>query len=144
MSSNINWLPIGLMFLLPLAMGVGALRVARRFQTRWARLIARLAGAGMLMIFLFFVIGIGPYLWALHLESNWVPAHPKNRAELESYLSLYSKHEIQPSQSPWGNRYQLQSGERMIQYWLLYSSGAPLDVVYTTNDMIVAIYTSYE
>ena len=33
-------------------------------------------------------------------------------------------------------------GERMIQYRLLYS--APLDVVYTSNNTIVAIYTSYE
>jgi hypothetical protein len=30
----------------------------------------------------------------------------------------------------------------MVQYRLLYR--APLDVVYTTNDAIVAIYTSYE
>ena len=36
----------------------------------------------------------------------------------------------------------LKPGERMIQYMILYR--APLDVVYTTNDTIVAIYTSYE
>lgn len=64
------------------------------------------------------------------------------RVQLESFLSLYSQREIQPSQSDWGRDYQLKPGERMIQYMLLYR--APLDVVYTTNDTIAAIYTSYE
>jgi len=89
-----------------------------------------------------FVVGYGPYVWASHLESKWHPANPKTRVELESFLSLYTKREIQPSQSDWGRSYKLQPGEHMIQYLLLWS--APLDVVYTSNDTIIAIYTSYE
>jgi len=49
---------------------------------------------------------------------------------------------IQPSNSLWGHSYDLAPGERMTQYRLLYL--APLDVVYTSNDTIAAIYTSYE
>jgi hypothetical protein len=98
----------------------------------------------MLTVFLLFVAIGGPYFWALHLESKWGPTHPQTRVELESHLSIYSRHNIEPSQSPWGKGRQLQPGERIVQYWLLYSPSAPLDVIYPNNDAIVAIYTSYE
>ncbi len=61
---------------------------------------------------------------------------------MEACLSLYTAHNIRPSESLWGHEYQLGPGERMTQYRLLYV--APLDVVYTSNDIIVKIYTSYE
>jgi hypothetical protein len=107
--------------------------------------IRKLSGAiGLLGLttLTFACMAIAPYFWAVHLESQWQPANPKSKAELESYLSLYSQHDIQPQQSEWGRNYQLQPGERMIQYRLLYK--APLDVVYAKNDQIVRIYTSYE
>lgn len=144
MSSSTNWVGLFLMFALPLALGFGAFRVASRFRKQWARFLARFFGGAMLTILLIFIAVGAPYFWALHLESKWEAANPKNRAELEACLSLYSRHNISPSESPWGKRRQLKPDEHMVQYWLLYSPSAPLDVVYTTNETIVAIYTSYE
>ncbi|MDB6068565.1 MAG: hypothetical protein JWR26_4773 [Pedosphaera sp.] len=83
-----------------------------------------------------------PYWWALHLETKIAAANPTTQAQLEAFLSLYTQREIQPSQSDWGHDYQLQPGERMTQYLLLYR--APLDVVYTSSNTIVAIFRSYE
>jgi hypothetical protein len=94
-----------------------------------------------LLVFLFYLFAAGPYLWALQLESKWRPANPKTLAELESMLSIYTKRDISPEQSGWGSDHKLKSGERMIQYSLL---GSPLDVVYKSDNEIVAIYTSYE
>ena len=82
------------------------------------------------------------YFWALHLESRWVPAAPRSRADLERHLFLYSTRIIEPRESAWGRGYQLKPNEFMLQYRLLWS--APLDVVYDDGGMIQAIYTSYE
>ena len=82
------------------------------------------------------------YFYALDLESNWSKAHPTTRVELEKYLHLYSTRQISPGESDWGKDYKLASGERMIQYLILWD--APLDVVYDKGDQIKAIYTSYE
>lgn len=142
MSGGINWGPIILLFVLPLTLGMASLLVASRFRRKWARIAVRIVGSLLILAFLAATVEDAPYLWALHLEAKWQPAKPTSKVQLESYLSLYSQREIQTSQSMWGRDYQLQAGERMIQYRLLYS--APLDVVYTTNDTIVAIYTSYE
>jgi len=142
MSGGINWGLILIVFVLPLMLGTAALLLAKWFRMKWARVAMRIFGSALIITFLAAVVEMGPYFWALHLESKWSPAHPTNRAQLESYLSLYSQREIATPQSLWGHNYQLQAGERMIQYRLLYR--APLDVVYTTNDTIVAIYTSYE
>jgi hypothetical protein len=137
-----SWWPIIILFVLPLTLGMACLLVASKFRRKWARITVRIVGSVLLLAFLAAAAEVAPYLWALHLEAKWYPAKPTTKAQLESFLSLYSQREIQTSQSMWGRDYQLQSGERMIQYRLLYR--APLDVVYTTNDTIVAIYTSYE
>jgi len=144
MSSGFNGFGPLMTFLVPLGLGIVCLLASYRVGQRWALLLLRFFGGAALIIFLLLAFFVTPYLWALHLESKWQAADPKTRADLEHCLSLYSRHEIQPSQSSWGNRYQLQPGEHMIQYWLLYSPSAPLDVVYTTNDMIAHIYPSYE
>ena len=144
MSSGSNWVGVLMTFLVPLGLGILCLWAPRKIRQPWARLLLRFFGGAALVVFLLLLITMTPYLWALHLESKWEAANPKTRAELESCLSLYSRHNIQPSQSPWANRYQLKPDEHMVQYWLLYSPGAPLDVVYTTHDAIVQIYTSYE
>jgi hypothetical protein len=125
----------------PLLIGIALLFLARRFRKDWAKVTAGISGSLLLLVFLFYLFALGPYIWALHLESKWRPADPKTRAELESHLSLYTKRDIPPDQSGWGRDYKLQSGERMTRYSLL---GSPLDVVFTSNDSIVAIYTSYE
>jgi len=140
--SSINWLPIVILFVAPLAFGTVLIFAAFRLHRTWARCAAGIIGLLFVLAFTAAVIWFGPYMWASHLESKWYPANPKTKMELESFLSLYSRHDIQPSQSDWGRGYQLQPGERMTQYLLLWS--APLDVVYTSNDAIVAIYTSYE
>jgi hypothetical protein len=142
MSGGRNWWPIVILFVLPLTLGTVSLLFAARLGRRWARITVRIVGSVLLLAFLVSVAEIAPYLWALHLEARWHPANPTTKAQLESFLSLYSEHEIQTSQSMWGHDYQLQAGERMIQYRLLYTE--PLDVVYTSSNTIVAIYTSYE
>jgi len=141
-TSSINWLPILLVFVAPLLLGGLLVLAAFRLRRKWARVVSAVFGALFLVAFGFAVVSFAPYVWASHLESRWHPANPKTKAELESYLSLYSQHNIQPSQSDWGRSHQLQPGERMTQYLLLWS--APLDVVYSSNDVVVAIYTSYE
>jgi len=130
-----------LVIVAPLVVGIALLILARRFRKDWAKVTAGIFGSLSLLIFLFYLLATGPYLWALHLEARWRPADPKTRAELESMLSLYTKSDILPEQSSWGRNHHLQSGERMTQYSLM---GVPLDVVYTSSDAIVAIYTSYE
>jgi hypothetical protein len=142
MSAHGNWWPILFLFVLPLMLGAGLVVVAFRCRRKWIRIGTGTGGVLLILLFLGSVVQTAPYLWALHLESKWFPAHPATRAELESFLSLYSRHDIQPSQSYWGHDHQLQPGERMTQYLLLWRE--PLDVVYRSNDTIVAIYTSYE
>jgi len=121
---------------------MGLTIAAFRLRRKWARIVAGIGGSIFMAGFVAAVLIFAPYLWALHLESSWSPAQPKTRSELESYLSLYSQKDISPMQSEWGRNHVLQPGERMTQYLLLWS--APLDVVYRSNDMIGAIYTSYE
>jgi hypothetical protein len=140
--SSINWLPILIVFVAPLAFGTTLMFAAFRLRKKWARWTTGMAGGLFILTFLAAVVWFAPYMWASHLESRWHPTNPKTKTELESFLSLYSQRDIQPSESGWGSNHQLQPGERMTQYLLLWN--APLDVVYTSNDTIVAIYTSYE
>ena len=136
--------PLIVFFLLMAVLfGVGtsllcALPRLKQAAAKWAVMIA---GVGCLLILFFYLVTAGPYVWALHLESKWKPAQPESKSELESHLALYTEERIEPGESGWGANHQLKSGERMIRYSLL---GAPLDVVYTSDDRLVAIYTSYE
>jgi hypothetical protein len=142
MAGGINWWPIIILFVLPLSLGTALLLVAPRFPRKWARVAARVIGSAFLLAFFAAAVEIAPYFWALHLESKWSAAKPTTKAQLESCLSLYTQRDIQPTQSAWGKDYKLGPGERMTQYRLLYS--APLDVVYSSSNTIVAMYTSYE
>jgi uncharacterized membrane protein len=142
MIGSTKWGVPPLVFVLPAVLAVVCLLVASGLQREWARLTARGVGSLLILGVILLAGELCSYYWALHLESKWSAAKPTTRVQLESFLSLYSQREIQPSQSDWGRDYQLKPGERMIQYMLLYR--APLDVVYTTNDTIAAIYTSYE
>jgi hypothetical protein len=142
MAFGINCFLIIILFVLPFTLGTAALLFASRFRRKWARITVRIIGSSFLLAFLVSVAEIAPYFWALHLEAKWNAVNPTTKAQLESCLSLYSERQIQTSQSMWGHDYQLQPGERMVQYRLLYTE--PLDVVYTSTNTIVAIYTSYE
>jgi len=130
-----------IIFLL-LVFGCGLMAGASGLQHRWARVAARMIGCGFLLLVLAAVALIAPYFWAVHLEEKWRVQAPATKAQLEACLSLYTVHDIPPSESLWGHWYQLGPGERMTQYELLYL--APLDVVYSSNDTIVTIFTSYE
>lgn len=141
-SSSASWLLLLIVFVAPLLLGGALVVAAFRSRRRWARVTSGLVGALFLTGFGFAVFSFAPYVWACHLESQWQPASPKTKTELESYLSFYSHRDVQPSRSGWGRSHQLRAGERMTQYRLLWS--APLDVVYSSDDVIVAIYTSYE
>ncbi len=140
--SSFNWLAIILIFCCPVIVGAILIGTAFRLRKTWGGLVA--GGIGVLAILAFFasVISFGPYFWASYLESRWSPANPRTKSELESFLSLYSKREIQPSESDWGRNHKLKPGEHMTQYLLCWSQ--PLDVVYRSDDTIVTIYTSYE
>jgi len=141
-TSSINWLPILIVFVAPFAIGVTMVLVSFRLRKNWIRWTTRATGLFFLCGFLAAVVSNAPYLWARHLEARWQPADPKTKVELESFLSLYSQRDIQPSESDWGSHHQLKSGERMTQYLLLWN--APLEVVYTSSNTIVEIHTSYE
>ena len=85
---------------------------------------------------------IPAYLYAIQLENNWSQANPKTMAEFESHISLYSKREVDVSASQWAPTYELEDGERMIQYTIL--GAANMEVVYDQNDSVITIITSYE
>lgn len=134
-----------LMFLLvivaPLVVGVAMLVLARRLKKDLPKFLAGSVGACAFLVCAFYLISTGPYLWALYLESKWYPANPQTQSELEAMLAGYTKKDIPSTEPGWGQDHILKPGERMTRYSLL---GAPLDVVFTSDDRIVAIYTSYE
>ncbi len=85
------------------------------------------------------------YIYALHLESKW-SNKVSHKSELEAIIYkipfLVQQKEIEPSKSEWGNEYHLNSGERMVQYTIMWQS--ELDIVYDENEVIVKSFTSYE
>ena len=101
-TSSVNWLPILIVFVAPLLLGSILVIAAFRLRRKWARVTSGVLGSLFWIGFAFAMISFVPYVWALHLESKWHPASPKTKAEFESYLSLYSQHDIQTSQSDWG------------------------------------------
>lgn len=148
MAATINW-QILIVIVVPLAFGLAAIKAASRFRRRRTQIAARFIGAAFILAFLVVAVEFSPYqlistMWAYHLQPKWEAANPQTKAQLEACLSLYSKREIQPSQSAWaqGLYPELGPGERMLRYRLLYR--APLDVVYRSNDTIAVILTSYE
>ena len=128
----------GLTFLIPLALFL----IGRRVRRRWVRalLLSTSAVSAIWAGYLFLVAF--SYGWALHLETEWRPANPTTRSQIEHCLSLYTVREIDPKDSMWGRDYVLRKGEKMIQYMIVWDS--PLDVVYDEHESIMAIYTSYE
>ena len=134
--------PILCLLVAPLVIGLAMLAVPFRLGNAGARRATRAGGVIFLGVFFAAMATFGPYAWALHLEAKWHPADPGTMADLESHLSLYSRQDIPPATPGWGMNHQLQPGERMTRYLLLWN--APLDVVYTGDDRIVKIYTSYE
>ncbi len=81
------------------------------------------------------------YLYCLAREDSWLAA--KTEREMEQRLvTFYSKRQIDPAESGWGKAHRLQEGHEMIQYLIL--GNCPLDVVYSEQGAVVAIYTSYE
>jgi hypothetical protein len=112
-------------------------------------LILKYTSLCLATIFIIFVtwftwIGGTAYGYASYLEAKWIKDHPKTKGDLEKYLNLYSLHQIDPKTSMWGWHYELQPGERMMQYRILWNKNCPLDVVYDESDKIIHIYTSYE
>jgi hypothetical protein len=136
------WVLIFVVFVMPLLLGVGLLVASSRMRRRGTRVAALIGGVFCLLVFAFYAVLTGPYVWALHLESKWRPADPQTRLEMESFLSLYSQREIDIDTSPWARGSEFNPGDRMIRYSVLL--GAPLDVVYTRDDLVVGIFTTYE
>ena len=144
MSSAFNWLGALITILAPLGLGMAVFVMASRMRCEGAKALTQVFGFLILLAFVFLGYFGASYEWALHLESKWMAANPKTRADLESCLSLYSRHKIQPTQLGWVRGYPLQPGDQMVEYWLLFNAGTPLDVVYSANDRIVKMYASYE
>ena len=112
---------------------------------KFSKIIGAISISALFIFFAWFTaIGGTAYVYAGYLEEKWINANPKTKGELEQYLSLYSVHQVEPKESIWGNRYQLQKGERRLQYRILWHKQCPLDVVYNENDKIIRIFTSYE
>ena len=84
----------------------------------------------------------GHYAYCLMNEGRWMKA--QSRGELEAMLHGCNRQPIDPAQSAWGHGYRLKDGETMIQYHILNDPTCPLDVVYDTNHLIQALFTSYE
>jgi hypothetical protein len=130
-----------LLVIAPTIVGIAMILVTRRTSKTWVQITAGSFGVISFFVCVFYLVAMGPYMWALHLESKWRPANPQTMSDLEAKLSGYTKTDIQPTQSAWGQGHKLGEGDRMTRYSLM---GAPLDVVYTPDDRIVAIYTTYE
>lgn len=130
-----------LLVIAPTIFGIAMILVTRRTSNMWATFTAGSLGVVSFFVCLFYLVVTGPYMWALHLESEWRPANPQTMSDLESKPSGYTKADIQPTQSSWGQGHKLGEGDRMTRYSLM---GAPLDVVYSPDDRIEAIYTTYE
>lgn len=125
----------------PLVVGIILFLLAHRLKKTLPKFLTGFAGACSFLVFTFYLIAAGPYMWALHLESKWRPANPQTQSELEAMLAGSTKKDIPPTTPGWGQDHKLKPGKRMTRYSLL---GAPLDVVFTSDDRIVAIYTTYE
>lgn len=130
-----------LLVIAPTIVGIAMILVTRRTSKTWLQITAGSFGVISFFVCVFYSVAMGPYMWALHLESKWRPANPQTMSDLESKLSGYTKTDIQPTQSAWGQDHKLGEGDRMTRYSLM---GAPLDVVYSPDDRIVTIYTTYE
>ena len=88
-----------LLVLAPFIVGIVMLLITRRLKKAWAKLLTGFVGACLFLVSAFYLIGTGPYMWALHLESKWRPANPQTRFELEALLAGYTKKDILPTQS---------------------------------------------
>ena len=100
----------------------------------------------IIIFFLSFFIfsSTGHYFIALFMESRWNKVDPKTKEELESYLYFYNTKIINPTNSMWGCKYDLNDSEKMLQYQIMWDKNCPLDVVYDSNNNIKVIFTSYE
>lgn len=108
----------------------------------------RLIGVAAIGAALIFGVVIGAlystplsYLYCLAREEAWLNATNQNQLE-RSLFAFYSKRQIAPSDSMWGNEHVFDPGQYMIQY--LIFAKEPLDVVFSEDGSIDAIYTSYE
>jgi hypothetical protein len=131
-----------LLFILPILVAVIATIGFIKWRNRWLRGVSAALAALSLAATLYLAWEATPYFYACYLESQWRAGKPKTQEELESYLSLYREQEIDISQSLWGKHHELQEGERMVQYLIMWRE--PLDVVYNSSNQIVRIFTSYE
>jgi hypothetical protein len=140
--TRVNWLLGVFLLVVPLAFAIWVAIKTLRHRQRGVRIALGVAMAIVSPPLFAIFMALAGYGWAIHLETKWSPKKPKTQAQLESYLSLYSKYDIQPTNSLWGHNHTLKPGERMTQYLLLWMM--PLDVVYSSNQEISVIYTSYE
>lgn len=136
------WSMFLLWTLVPLALGVGSLCVMPRIRNVWVQIPAFFLGVCSLLFFATQLITAGPYVWAVNLEEKWTEAKPKSREELESHLSLYTETVSESGFPGWGMNHEYEPGDYMVRYNILWN--APLDVVYTSDDLLVATYTTYE
>jgi hypothetical protein len=81
------------------------------------------------------------YLYASSIENSIMSA--KSKIEIENILGdKIKKRNVDVSESGWGSHYSLKSDEYMIQYMI--KDTEPLEVVYDTQGLVKAVFTSYE
>ena len=107
-------------------------------------------GVGTAVVaFLFWVATLGfegawPY-GAANWASAWLDNAKPERETADRRLWFCTSREIEMEESLWGRGYyELQEGERCVQYRVFGSEEWPIDVVYGEEGNVVRVFESYE
>ena len=106
-------------------------------------------GTGVVvMAFLFWLATLGfdgawPY-GAANWTAAWLVNTKPARVTAERWLWFCSSREIEMKDSLWGRNYELQEGERCVQYRVFGREDWPIDVVYGPEGQMRRVFESYE
>jgi len=106
-------------------------------------------GVGTAVVaFLFWVAtlgfqGVWPYGVA-NWASAWLENAKPSKETADRRLWFCSAREIKMEDSLWGRWYELQEGERCVQYRVFGSGEWPIDVVYGPEGRVREVFDSYE
>ncbi len=106
-------------------------------------------GVGTAVVaFLFWVAMLGFQVALPYGVANWTSAWLNNakppRETVDQRLRFCSAREIEMKDSLWGRNYELQEGERCVQYRVFGRGEWPIDVVYGPEGQMRVVFESYE
>lgn len=109
--------------------------------------VSRVVGA-VAVAFLFWVATLGfEGAWPYGV-ANWTVAWLENakpaKETVDRRLWFCPAREIAMEESLWGRGYELQEGERCVQYRVFGSEEWPIDVVYGAEGRVERVFESYE